>query len=430
MTSDCEIRTGVTALKATIAGLTEARADLVLLGRRIETIVADADAVIASGRGSQRLLAVEPEPITGIEAGPVIEMEAEPVAEVEAEPRRRVEAEPVAEIEAESVAEIEAEPVAEVEAEPVAETEAEPVAEIEAEPVAEIEAEPVAEIEAEPIAETESAEPVAEVEVEPVAETEAEPVAEVEAEPVAEIEVERVAETEAEPVAEVEVEPVAMSTVAEAVAAAVDSSEQLTLIRGLDAGAAAKLNCLGICRFADIAALTADDIAEITAALGEDGRIGREGWIEQASLLARGVETAHVRQLRGSDAAAPIWQITSAHSGNAPIVPDSSAGHATEAAAVVIEARVAAETAIAAASPVGTPPHTPSVVDLAAARALRQARPRPHTLSRLAGRVATVTLFLAFAAVAWTGIEMADGNWQALSTLINGVKLGPLASLM
>lgn len=49
-----------------------------------------------------------------------------------------------------------------------------------------------------------------------------------------------------------------------------------------------KLNALGIYRYRQIAAFTAEDIANIDAVLDFKGRIQRDGWLEQAATLAKG----------------------------------------------------------------------------------------------------------------------------------------------
>lgn len=73
------------------------------------------------------------------------------------------------------------------------------------------------------------------------------------------------------------------------VAAAVTSSDHLTLIRGIDPATATQLNTLGVCRYADIAAFTDDDIAQVSVLIGNDtNRIARERWISQAARLAQG----------------------------------------------------------------------------------------------------------------------------------------------
>jgi predicted flap endonuclease-1-like 5' DNA nuclease len=81
------------------------------------------------------------------------------------------------------------------------------------------------------------------------------------------------------------------------------ASEQLTLIRGVDSAAANLLNEAGIHRFADIAALNREDVAELGKRLGDRRRISRQGWIEQAAVLAAGIETAHAARTRAGQLA-------------------------------------------------------------------------------------------------------------------------------
>jgi predicted flap endonuclease-1-like 5' DNA nuclease len=84
------------------------------------------------------------------------------------------------------------------------------------------------------------------------------------------------------------------------------SSDQLTLIRGIDAAAASLLNDNGIHSFSDIAALTAEDVAELGRMLGDKRRVSKQGWVEQAALLADGIETAHSRRVRAGDFASTV----------------------------------------------------------------------------------------------------------------------------
>jgi predicted flap endonuclease-1-like 5' DNA nuclease len=65
--------------------------------------------------------------------------------------------------------------------------------------------------------------------------------------------------------------------------------DTLTLLKGLGPKAAALLNELGVTRFAQIASWNEADIAAIDAQMGAfKGRIGRDRWVDQAKLLARG----------------------------------------------------------------------------------------------------------------------------------------------
>ncbi len=49
-----------------------------------------------------------------------------------------------------------------------------------------------------------------------------------------------------------------------------------------------KLNDLGITKFAQVAAFTAEDIAKVDDALSFKGRIERDDWLGQAKALAEG----------------------------------------------------------------------------------------------------------------------------------------------
>ena len=63
--------------------------------------------------------------------------------------------------------------------------------------------------------------------------------------------------------------------------------DDLTSIRGIDAGLAQHLASLGVTRFADIAAWRSDDVHNVSQALGISREISRQNWIEQAALLER-----------------------------------------------------------------------------------------------------------------------------------------------
>ena len=82
----------------------------------------------------------------------------------------------------------------------------------------------------------------------------------------------------------------AQDVVEEAAAAApVAASDDLALIKGVGPKLVALLGAMGITRFAQIAAWSEDDIAEVDAQLGTfAGRIARDSWVEQCQLLAAG----------------------------------------------------------------------------------------------------------------------------------------------
>jgi len=65
--------------------------------------------------------------------------------------------------------------------------------------------------------------------------------------------------------------------------------DPLTQLKGLGPKAASLLNDLGVTRFEQIASWNDADIAAIDARMGAfKGRIGRDRWVDQAKLLAKG----------------------------------------------------------------------------------------------------------------------------------------------
>jgi NADH-quinone oxidoreductase subunit E len=67
---------------------------------------------------------------------------------------------------------------------------------------------------------------------------------------------------------------------------AAGETDDLKLISGVGPKLEQKLNALGITRFAQIAAWTAEDVARFDDQLNFRGRIDRDKWIEQAKALA------------------------------------------------------------------------------------------------------------------------------------------------
>ena len=83
--------------------------------------------------------------------------------------------------------------------------------------------------------------------------------------------------------------PVAATGDRPAIAPANGDPDDLSRIKGVGPKLVALLASLGITRFDQIAAWTADDIAEVDRFLGAfQGRITRDAWVEQAGYLARG----------------------------------------------------------------------------------------------------------------------------------------------
>lgn len=88
------------------------------------------------------------------------------------------------------------------------------------------------------------------------------------------------------------------------IAGAVGEPDNLLLIKGLGPKLSALLGTLGITRFDQIAAWNEGDIAKVDAHLGTfKGRITRDGWIEQATLLANGEIEAFEARFGKVDAA-------------------------------------------------------------------------------------------------------------------------------
>ena len=80
-----------------------------------------------------------------------------------------------------------------------------------------------------------------------------------------------------------------------AFAAPEGAPDNLKLITGLGPVLERRLNEIGITRWSQIAALTADDITKVEEALGMKGRVARDNWLAQAEVLARGGEAEYIR---------------------------------------------------------------------------------------------------------------------------------------
>ncbi len=115
------------------------------------------------------------------------------------------------------------------------------------------------------------------------------------------------AATQAQPAAPASNSGLAAATAAAAAAglsaAAADvGRDNLQRISGINAEVERLLNVQGYSRYGQIAAWSPADAGRIDRLLGQEGRVARESWIEQAAILARGGDTAFARQFdqRGS----------------------------------------------------------------------------------------------------------------------------------
>jgi predicted flap endonuclease-1-like 5' DNA nuclease len=77
--------------------------------------------------------------------------------------------------------------------------------------------------------------------------------------------------------------------------------DDLKRIRGVGVLIERRLNALGVTAYEDIANWTSDDIDRISQQLDFKGRIQREGWVEQARILAAGGDTEFSRRLDRRD---------------------------------------------------------------------------------------------------------------------------------
>ncbi len=110
----------------------------------------------------------------------------------------------------------------------------------------------------------------------------------VEPEPAAEPAPVAVAEAaEAAPVVEAAPEPVPAPVEAAPVEAAAAAPDDLTRMNGIGPKLSESLAARGVTRFAQIAAWTADDLAEVDKALSLKGRAVREAWVAQAKRFAQ-----------------------------------------------------------------------------------------------------------------------------------------------
>ncbi|MBO9475151.1 NADH-quinone oxidoreductase subunit NuoE [Shimia sp. R10_1] len=79
------------------------------------------------------------------------------------------------------------------------------------------------------------------------------------------------------------------------------AADDLKQLKGVGPALEKKLHDAGVTTFAQIAAWQADDIAEMDEKLSFKGRIDRDGWVDQAKLLAAGEETEFSKKVAKGD---------------------------------------------------------------------------------------------------------------------------------
>jgi NADH-quinone oxidoreductase subunit E len=78
-------------------------------------------------------------------------------------------------------------------------------------------------------------------------------------------------------------------------AAPAGAPDDLKLISGVGPVLEGRLNGLGITKWSQVAALTAEQIAQVEGSLNFAGRVARDNWLAQAEVLARGGEAEYIR---------------------------------------------------------------------------------------------------------------------------------------
>jgi predicted flap endonuclease-1-like 5' DNA nuclease len=101
---------------------------------------------------------------------------------------------------------------------------------------------------------------------------------------------------------------------------AVSETPQLTQIKGIDAAASQALSEVGFSTFETLANATAADVAAIRDKLGPDCRISKDGWIEQAAMLAAGTKTHHLEAMDTVAATQTTAEPDASHSASSEVV--------------------------------------------------------------------------------------------------------------
>lgn len=106
------------------------------------------------------------------------------------------------------------------------------------------------------------------------------------------------------------------------VAARDDEADDLKLIKGIGRQNEGRLHGLGIWHFEQIAGWTPDNVEWIGGYLAFPGRIEREDWVGQATLLAAGTETEFARRAKAGEVESSRDDGTAGQGNVADIVED------------------------------------------------------------------------------------------------------------
>lgn len=108
--------------------------------------------------------------------------------------------------------------------------------------------------------------------------------------------------------------------------AAPRAKDDLKRIRGIGRQNEARLNAIGVSSFAQIAAWSKKDQADIGDRLAFPGRIEREEWVKQAKVLAKGGETAFSKRVRKGEVSTSTGKGDVGELGKKPPVLKSARG--------------------------------------------------------------------------------------------------------
>jgi predicted flap endonuclease-1-like 5' DNA nuclease len=172
--------------------------------------------------------------------------------------------------------------------------------------------------------------------------------------------------------------------------------DQFKWIASIEDRAVEILHTRGITTFAGIAAMTARDVREIGALMGDGCIVAAQGWIEQAALLAHGIDAGYARKVMDAHDMVKVSAIAGLQGEIAVVTPaGDTAGSVAEPA-----------TQTAAPAIIDALPH--NVIDLATRRKPRAPTARP-IVTKAARWAATIVLTAMAAALTATEVGLASG---------------------